>query len=746
MDKRKLSAIPREEATADMIEIAEMLGVEKHMVTAQLIEDNKILLLNFYEVSKLKKGKTAAVFRTFLSEDDYITQDLKQSKVKWLTSTLYNMDNFSLSNFHWDKKKEEYTHIPLVRIRTCEERDLIGGFFKKYDKEKTKYHWDGCYPYPWEAVRNFQDAVLARKLKERHAKELQATDIAMAPFENAPPKEFFDWVWETGMSFSRYVVYKEVSKGKAECECTYCGKVDIVDRKEIRLRDNEKGVCPFCESKVTFKAKGRFASQTQDERWFIYVDPTRDGFALRYFHCYRIHKNDTGVLSSVKRTRHDDFSHEMSRKVYSFSDSGIRDEAYEWDVYKQRGPLRWCPSKEKYPRSEAILYPGNLPEAWAHTPLKYSAFEVLAANLPTTGINYENGMLHYFAFPKLEWFCKMGLNQLAKHIMGSHRYLTSGSAQGNIKFSGETIYEILGLTKVNTRLMQEIDGCSEELRLLQVAQKMGYQFKPEQLRAYYNMFGCNTDLLKESNRKVSLHKLVKYIAKESERYPKGDKGSFCRYSMWRYKEREDPRVERMQNTAGDWLEYLKWCKALKYDLDNMFIYMPKNFKAVHDRTAQEYQALQDKKAAAEKAKRERAAKRMMVKTQKAMEEIFANSEGTDAFSIKGKGLILIVPKSGDEIRDEGAKLHHCVGGYVERVAKGETNIFFIRKATEPDKPYYTMEWRDNRVIQCRGSHNCDMTAEVKAFTQVFAKKMLESINNTKEAKKSGRKKQNLQSA
>lgn len=218
------------------------------------------------------------------------------------------------------------------------------------------------------------------------------------------------------------------------------------------------------------------------------------------------------------------------------------------------------------------------------------------------------------------------------------------------------------------------------------------------------------------------------------------------YSFNRYHEREDPRIERQQNMAKDWLEYLNWCKELKYDLDNMFIYMPKNFKAVHDRTAAEYQALQDKKAAAEKARRECEAKRRMAETKKAMEEIFTSNEGTDAFSIKGKGLILIVPKSGDEIRNEGAKLHHCVGGYVERVARGETNIFFVRKAEAPDIPYFTLEWKDNHIVQCRGIRNCGMTPEVEAFTKVFEKKMLASIKNAKEEKKSGRKKQNLQLA
>ena len=744
MDKRKLSAIPRDEASTDMLDIANQLGSIRHIVTAKLIEENKILLLNFYEVSKLKKGKTAAVFRTFLSEDDYITQDLNQSKVKWLTASFYNMDGFSVFESHWNSKTSKSEREDKVFIRTKEEQKIIGDFFKKYEKSKDDRHpWRTPYPYPWESISNFQNAVLERKLKNKHDKELKKIDAAMEPFKE-PPGDFFDWMWETGMSFSRYVIYKEIKSGKAECECTYCGAVGTVSRAKVRLRNNEKGECPFCGSRVTFKARGKLAAQTRDERWFVYVDPTPEGFALRYFSTCRTLRSDDFIKNAITKTRLEEWSHEFSRAIYSFSGGKPTSVDYEWDVYKQRGLPRWCPYKGKYACAESILYPGNLPAAWEHTPMKYSALEILSSSIPTVALNYERGIGRYVEFPKLEWIIKMGLNNLAKFIIneGDRSY----NSLGKINYKGETVYDILGLSKENTRVMQEIDGTSGELKLLQVAKKIGVQFKPEQLRAYYNTFECNTDLLSQANRKVSLHKLVRYIEKESENYPMGERCGRWGYYYLRHHERTDPRIERRQNMAQDWLEYLEWCKALKYDLNNMFIYMPKNFKAVHDRTAAEYQALQDKKAAAEKAKREREAKRKMAETQKAMEEIFANSEGVDAFSIKGKGLILIVPKSGDEIRNEGAKLHHCVGGYVERVAKGETSIFFIRKAKEPDKPYYTMEWRDNRVIQCRGSHNCDMTAEVKAFTQVFEKKMLESINSTKEAKKSGRKKQNLQSA
>ena len=202
----------------------------------------------------------------------------------------------------------------------------------------------------------------------------------------------------------------------------------------------------------------------------------------------------------------------------------------------------------------------------------------------------------------------------------------------------------------------------------------------------------------------------------------------------RYREHEDPRVERKRNMARDWLEYLGWCKALKYDLDNMFIYMPTSFKKVHDRIAKEYQALQDKKAATERKRQETLARKRMEQTQKAMEEIFKKNEGADAFSIKGKWLILVVPKNGDEIKAEGEALHHCVGGYVNRVASGETNIFFIRKAEAPGESYFTLEYRANRVIQCRGLHNCDMPPEVKAFVKVFERKMRDSVQKQGKAR------------
>ena len=723
MDKRKLSKISRPCAMPDILEMGRQLAnCATHIVTAELVEDKTILLLNFFKINSLAGGNTEAEFRTFLSHEDYITQDLTTSKTKWITGTFERMQNFTLFNYVWDERNHKGCHRLNVVMKSDNDLRITADFFKEFINKGDKYT-------PWEGIHRFQQGILDQKLADRHKKETDKIDAIMDPIKD-PPKEFDDWVWETGMSFSRYLIYKEEKKGEAVCECTHCKKIGTVKRKDIRLRNNEKGTCPFCGSRVTIKARGMMPAQIRDERWFLYVDRMEKGFALRYFRAVRCIRSDKFLDLLIDKSRIEQYIFEYSRAIYTFPKGKPKYESYEWGVYKQRGGPRWCPDQGKIACMDCVLYPENLPGAWEHTPMKYSALEVLAGNMPTVSVRYEDAIKKYIEFPKLEWICKMGLNRLAKDIINC-RY--SGSMAGKIREKGSTIYEILGLNKVNTRLLQAIDGDHYELRLLQVAQEIGLQFKPEQIKEYYETFTCNTELLKQANRKTTLHKIVKYISRESEKYPIGESGECWRYSYMRYREREDPRIERKRNMAKDWLEYLRWCKELGYDLDNMFIYMPKNFKKVHDRTAKEYQENRDKIEAKKRAKREREAKKRMKETKRALEKILGENKNVqNAFQVKGKGLLLVVPSSAEEIKAEGAALHHCVGTYVDRVARGETNIFFIRKKDGPDKPYFTMEWKNNDIVQCRGSRNCGMPPEVQAFTEAFKKKMLETIEKDKD--------------
>ena len=67
---------------------------------------------------------------------------------------------------------------------------------------------------------------------------------------------------------------------------------------------------------------------------------------------------------------------------------------------------------------------------------------------------------------------------------------------------------------------------------------------------------------------------------------------------------------------------------------------------------------------------------------------------------------IVVPEEMNKITKEGVYLHHCVGGYISRVAEGRTNILFLRKNENIDIPFFTIEVNNhNEIIQIHGLYN-----------------------------------------
>ena len=244
--------------------------------------EKDLLMLNFYPIKGLKKGKKEAQIRTFFSKNDYITQDLITEKVKWLTAAFDRMECISLYEYHWDREiGNRYT--PNMFFWTDSDIDRMRKFFKEWSTEKDYKDWT--------AVTRFQDMVKQRRLDEKHAKETNPIDAVMETVK-AIPEEFKEWVSEKAMSFSRYLIYSTRSKSEALVRCTYCNGITLVDRTKIRLRNNEKGACPLCGSPVTVKAKGRMPAHILDERIVSFIEPREDGFLWRYFTAHREVKPD----------------------------------------------------------------------------------------------------------------------------------------------------------------------------------------------------------------------------------------------------------------------------------------------------------------------------------------------------------------------------------------------------------------------------------------------------------------------
>lgn len=76
--------------------------------------------------------------------------------------------------------------------------------------------------------------------------------------------------------------------------------------------------------------------------------------------------------------------------------------------------------------------------------------------------------------------------------------------------------------------------------------------------------------------------------------------------------------------------------------------------------------------------------------------------------LRKDNLIVVVPQSQEEKRDEGKQQHNCVGYYYdETILQGRNYIYFIRKADAPQKSYVTCRYNvaSNGTVEFRGFSN-----------------------------------------
>lgn len=154
-----------------------------------------------------------------------------------------------------------------------------------------------------------------------------------------------------------------------------------------------------------------------------------------------------------------------------------------------------------------------------------------------------------------------------------------------------------------------------------------------------------------------------------------------------------------QINTRDYSDYLDQCKQLRYNTKDTAICFPHNFEAMHERLSATIKYQHDKAIKAEFAK---------------------HIEERKQLEFSGNDLMIVQPKQMADIAYEGKVLHHCVGGYAERHAKGALSIMFIRKKSEPDKPYYTMEVSsDGKIVQVRGKRNIAPDKDVDALIKDY---------------------------
>ena len=696
MDKRALSAIPRPALTDKNKEMPLLVSNMCYLATAsrQEIGGNDTLIINFFRKEE-KELKSA--FRTFCQMDDYITQDLSTDRTKWKTGAIDYLTGY----LYWHRNSGN------IVIASVEEREAILSFLQDFrrmhgidDQKRAIPHGAVVDSEVENRIDEYQGVIKEWKLQARHKKEKAEIDQHMEKFGELSA-DYEQFVKETVFSSENYIFY---SRPKERAYCTKCGhdfelRRDGLYHKKIaiwndtdQVKHNRTVRCPYCNSYLMCKSEGMGRQSLFSIEWSVLVQKYKEEVLIRYF----CHTKDFRIDFHNPKIE----SYEKFRTIHTAKKSID----FEWCRFKSSAELRWCyfkdrsygyclPSEITVPRS-TILYNTDLLETVSGTCMKYSAVDIFVDkvvqdsrifNKPWCIDWYFNA---YREKPYLEQLLKIGFYGLTKAVLEDHNCPEFKN--------GRTVLETLGINKLQFNMLRELaDPSVRDVEILRYAGEIRQEdFK---ILRYIHDDGYSSMYQKylDMRRNTTIYKLDKYISKQKIKHDR------------------------------DYFDYIGWMEEMGYDMRNEFNLFPRDFKRAHDDKSKEYIRFKDKQA-----KEDEKRFKMLLK------QLRKETADVDAMDLRIKGMFIRLPKELDELKREGETLHHCVGTYRDKVARGDTMILFIRLEAEPDRPFYTLEWK-GRVIQCRGFKNCDMTPEVKAFVNIFQEKMVKYEEKPVDRRKAG---------
>lgn len=687
MKKKELKTIPVPKVnTEDIHKIAVSGKGKRGIITSQKkrINTEEILVLNVYQTSGRNKQDISLLFRVFCQKDDYIT--LEAECGKWRTGALLNL---VCRDAGWTEYWWNYEQLEFLSYADAKKTENT---FRKWLKHNSE-----CGDRPaFTLLDMYQNTIKAARLAKKHKKETDIIDAEMNKFGSLPD-DYQTFVEETVFKDENYIFYATKMK---RAYCTSCKHNFVLENKHLHhktigvwnnqdeVKHNRVVRCPYCNKYLYAKSEGISRQSLVSVGWSVLVQPNGEEVLTRYF-ChikdFRIDFHNPLITTSEGyRTVH------SADKSTDYMWAKYKNTNMRWCYYRDRGPYWITPAETIQPKT-AVLYNTNLQEMVAGTCMKYSVpnifFEKVANdprnfNSPWIIDNYFNS---YRKYPFIEQLLKVGFYRMVQE------FLEDSMAQDTDLNKGcNSILGTLGINKYQYNMLRKVgDPSLRDLEILRYKPDLKWEefstLRYVRDNGYVNMYKKYIDLMQYT----TLHKLCKYISTQ--------------------------KITHSQ----DYFDYAGWLEKMDYDMRNEFNLFPKDFINAHDEMSKQYIKFKDKQAI-EETKR---FNHLLAKLKKETEE-------AEAMKLDIAGLFIRLPNRLEELKAEGEALHHCVGTYMEKVRKGETMIFFIRKKEEPDKPFYTLEWK-GKVIQCRGSHNCDMTPEVKAFTKVFEEKMKKKLQDGK---------------
>lgn len=464
----------------------------------------------------------------------------------------------------------------------------------------------------------------------------------------------------------RYIfVAPKDKKGIRTARCSCCGKEFRVGKEAVSGKNT---VCPACGRTAVYRATW-IKSDVQDKADICICYNVDGQLLIRWAHVVRRY----GWPEFEQNYQFDDFAYSLyltsngKQRIYTYKYFKAP-YAYDYDWHRL--------NLDDYCTSSSFVYTDNLNDVFGE---RYYNVDLQA------GLSGKRISLQFVSLlnnlkntPKAEYLFKMGLPLLAASAI-----TLKGDPEGKGKFMQE-----IGVSKQYLPLYRDMNVTPDEHNVIKESPEW---ITAEILQRYrglhFDKYGAVPELVKQ----FGVSKTISYLEKQQKLHPKVS-------------------LNRM---ADEFRDYLHMSRDLKVDMSHKSVRFPADIIEAHKTVTERYNAA---KLEIEKEKR----KEEDAKFSRIAQQLYAEYR----ISEYGDGKFCVVfPKLRTDLIAEGQSLNHCVGipKYAQQHLEGKNMIFFIRKASEPEKPFFTMEldMLEHRIKQLYGFGDCSAPKAVREFANKF---------------------------
>ena len=297
-------------------------------------------------------------------------------------------------------------------------------------------------------------------------------------------------------------------------------------------------------------------------------------------------------------------------------------------------------------------------------------------------------LISMFKFPVLKYLIKAGYLTIAEQLTLSQ--LDCDKFQGKLPFNykAKNVKQFLQfeISKLNNIDVEQKEDLSVyDLPNLRVMDRLGVQFTNENF-----IMGTSPDF----------ENLVKHVGE-------GRVKEVLKYL------RAQTSV-KVNNRVGDYYDYLTQVHSLALDLDEPQVRYPKSLKSAHERltTLLKYN---DSPSLCERFNQQ--------------------ASRYKGYCYRQGNLSLRAVRTVRELKLWGERFSNCSGGYVDRIAKGNSMIFVIVDRNKPKEAYFMLEYKPmtGSIVQCRGYNN-DTDMDDDLTVKNFCGRWLAFIKDKKPSK------------